>query len=241
MNTLQYVVGIDGGQTSTKAAIATLQGEVVQRVETTAWDATRSRRGRMKCRAALASIRQQTQDVTVGGEIASVCIGMTGGSYGRDRVTRWARSVFSCRSVTVSQDMVVNLRGADPVHGEGVVVIAGGGSVAWGRTTDGTEATAGGYGHILGDEGSAYEIGRQAIVAALRASQHRTPATALTREVLAHFAVDNVWDARLLVYSGDDPRKQLSALAPRVSSAAETGDGVAQQIVLRAGSELASM
>ncbi len=241
MSAMKYVLGIDGGQTSTKAALATLQGEVVRRVETTAWDTTRSRQGRAKCRVALTSIREQMQDLTGASELVSVCIGMTGGSYGRETVTRWARSAFSCSCVTVLPDMVVNLKGADPLHGEGVVVIAGGGSVAWGRTSDGREAMAGGYAHIIGDEGSGYEIGRQALVAALHALQHRAPATALAQEVLEHFGVETVWDARILLYAGPDPREQLSALAPRVSRAAEMGDEAAQQIVQRAGIALASM
>jgi len=241
VSAMKYVLGIDGGQTSTKAALATLQGEAVRRVETTAWDTTRSRPGRAKCRAALVSIRREIQDIVDAGEVVSVCTGMTGGSYGRDTVTRWARSAFSCRCVAVLPDMVVNLRGADPLHAEGVVVIAGGGSVAWGRTMDGREAMVGGYGYIIGDEGSAYEIGRQALVAALKSLQHTAPATALTQEVLDHFGVDSIWEARLLLYAKPDPREQLSALARRVSCAAEMGDDAAQQIVERAGTALASM
>src|SRR5262249_20279577 len=72
----------------------------------------------------------------------------------------------------------------------GVALVAGTGSIALGRDKHGTSARAGGWGHILGDEGSGYEIGRQALQAAMRAADGRGEATLLLERIMRHWSLE---------------------------------------------------
>jgi N-acetylglucosamine kinase len=106
-------------------------------------------------------------------------------------------------------------------------VIAGTGSIALAReNAHGQQARAGGYGYLLGDDGSAFWIGREAVRAALAAGEGRGPASGLS--ALGKHA------ARLGV-------QDLAALAPKVSQAAAEGDLIAADILARAGQALAGL
>lgn len=152
-----------------------------------------------------------------------------------------AREVVQPRYLAVVPDYEANLAGAS--GGEaGVVVVAGGGAIAYGRSRDGTrEGLAGGFGYLLGDDGSAWEIGRQAIIAAARASDGRGEPTALEDVVRRHFGLASVRDVTAQIYAGGFQRDRVSALAPRVSELAGSGDAAAGTIVAGAAMGLAHM
>ena len=82
----------------------------------------------------------------------------------------------------------------------GVVIVAGTGSIAYGRNARGEAARAGGWGYVLGDEGSGYWIGRLALRAVVRQADGRGAATALTPRMLAHFGVSRPQDLIHEVY-----------------------------------------
>jgi N-acetylglucosamine kinase-like BadF-type ATPase len=118
------------------------------------------------------------------------------------------------------------------------VIISGTGSIAFGRTGRNQAARAGGWGHILGDEGSGYWIGRQALRAVARAADGRGPATALTHRVLNHFAVQQAADLIGEVYDRQLRHHTLAQLARVVQQARDEGDEVATQILEQAAHEL---
>ena len=120
----------------------------------------------------------------------------------------------------------------------GVAVIAGTGSIALGRDRRGATARAGGWGHVLGDEGSGYDIGRMALQAAARAADGRGPETTLLALVMRRWHLQSPSDMIGQVYPVRDTARvaQLSAL---VFEAAQAGDRVAQRIVARAADEIA--
>jgi N-acetylglucosamine kinase-like BadF-type ATPase len=91
---------------------------------------------------------------------------------------------------------------------------------------------------MVGDEGSGYWIGREAVSAVMRASDGRGPATRLSGEILAHFAVDDVSRLPRIVYDRDVPRVNVAALGPIVHRVAVEGDPVARRILERAAEEL---
>jgi N-acetylglucosamine kinase-like BadF-type ATPase len=91
---------------------------------------------------------------------------------------------------------------------------------------------------MIGDEGSGYWIGREALAAVMRARDGRGPATQLTAGMLEHFQVDDVSRLPRIVYDREVPRMSVAAVGPIVQQAAEDGDAVATRILERAAEEL---
>jgi N-acetylglucosamine kinase-like BadF-type ATPase len=120
----------------------------------------------------------------------------------------------------------------------GIVVLSGTGSIAYGVDPGGTVARSGGFGSLLGDEGSGYWLGNQALRAVVRASDGRGPSTALTPIVFEALAVASVEELVPLVYEHHLPRSAVAALAGRVERARAQGDGVASELIGRAAQEL---
>ncbi len=121
----------------------------------------------------------------------------------------------------------------------GAVVIAGTGSIAYGRAADGREQRAGGWGWLAGDEGSAFDLGRRALQAAARSADGRGPVTALLPLLLAELGCARMEELVRRFTPGPELRGQVAALAPVVFRAAEAGDAVAQELVSSAAAELA--
>src|SRR6185295_19261309 len=111
--------------------------------------------------------------------------------------------------------------------------IAGTGSIAYGRNAQGEAARAGGWGHMIGDEGSGYWIGREALAAVMRAADGRGPLTGLTYDVLEHFSISDISRLPRIVYDRDQPRMSVAALGPLVQRARDDGDAVATRILER--------
>lgn len=121
-----------------------------------------------------------------------------------------------------------------------IALLSGTGSFAFGRDRAGATARAGGLGALLGDDGSAYELGRAALRAAARAADGRGAKLALVRSV---FAAVGSEEARAIVRFAWELRTpaRIAELAPLVTQAADAGDPTAQRLVERAANELALM
>jgi N-acetylglucosamine kinase-like BadF-type ATPase len=118
---------------------------------------------------------------------------------------------------------------------EGYCLIAGTGSIALGRSRDGRTVRAGGYGYMLGDEGSAAWTGKAAIARILRSLENRDLPTDMLAAVLDAAGLSQKDD--LIRYAHHDADKTvIAALAPAVTAAARKGDPLALDI-LRAGAE----
>ncbi len=178
--------------------------------------------------------------------VTRTCIGLAG--IGIDSVRRWADATL--RSVAGGE---VLLGGDEEIAldaafrgGPGVLVIAGTGSNIVGRCTDGSLLTAGGWGPMLGDEGSGHWIGLEAVRAGLRALD-RGLETCLLREIMDFWelgdsdAGDSNAGLGLLVAKGNHrPRPDFAELAGVVAACAEGGDALAVGVLERAGEELAA-
>ncbi len=238
------ILAIDVGQTSTKSLLAWRDGRVVGHGEGGPANHFHARGGVARNRSAIHDAVRSAYAAAglTPGSLTSVALGVTGlhrDSPGIAIVEDIVREVVEPCTVNVYPDYVMNLVGAS--RGEwGVAVIAGGGSIAYGMSRDRLrEGIAGGFGYLLGDEGSAFDIGRRAVMAAARASDGRDEGTVLETIVRAEFSLISMLEIIRVVYDAGFSRDRLSRLAPRVVDAAKDGDMVAHRILIHAARELA--
>jgi N-acetylglucosamine kinase-like BadF-type ATPase len=209
-------LGVDGGQSGTVALVGDETGGVIGV----------GRGG--SCREA-GSLRDALEQAgALGAEFEAACFGFSGGGENRAReLVRAERYVFT-------HDADIALMGA--LAGEpGIIVIAGTGSIAFGRNREGRTARAGGWGYALGDEGGAFDMARQALRAVLRYEEGWGPDTAL-RGLLPGSA----HDVMHRFYGGEISRAQLAGMAPLVDRAAAEGDHAAQEILKSGAQSLAT-
>ncbi len=148
-------------------------------------------------------------------------------------------SVFPNNPMKVVSDAEAALHGAFG-GGPGVVLIAGTGSIAWGRDRSGTLARAGGYGHLLGDEGSGFWIGRECLKAALN-EHFRGVETDLGKRICEAWNLKDITDGITLVYKSESAAKKLAELTPMAFELAKSGEVLAGEVVASAGRELGKL
>jgi N-acetylglucosamine kinase-like BadF-type ATPase len=231
-----HVLGIDAGGTKTVCLLADERGRIVAEGRGTGANLHAS--GELEVEKVL----HEVMEAAVGDrEIvpAAICLGIAG--VDREDEARTVRAImrrigYKSRVVVVNDALVALVAGAG--HTPGIVIIAGTGSIVYGRNARFEAARAGGWGHIIGDEGSGYWIGREALGAIMRAVDGRGPETRLTEEVLAHFGISDTSRLPRIVYDRELPRMSVAALGPIVQQARELGDAVAAGILERAADEL---
>ena len=173
-------------------------------------------------------------------DIRGICAGI--GGAGRDGVAWRLQSFFerSYRNATVRviTDLEIALEAAFG-EGEGILLLAGTGSAAFGRVANGLTARAGGWGPWFSDEGSAFDIGRRAFAAVVLAQEHRGPATALTDRILAWHKFRS-WDMLLdqIVKNADEV---FPKTFPLVAQLADKDDAVARTILSEAAVALGAL
>jgi N-acetylglucosamine kinase len=173
--------------------------------------------------------------------LAAACLGMAGLDRKEDLqiLQDIAATVLPGLPVRIVNDAEIALAGGTGGRRQGVVVIAGTGSIAVGVDAKGRTARAGGWGHTLGDEGSGYDLGQRALNAATRAQDGRGPETSLVDKLSTAIGVPDLEALAHRVYLENWAAPEVAALAPVVLEAAEEGDQVAQGIVDAAAHELA--
>lgn len=158
----------------------------------------------------------------------------------REQFIAWARSSGLAERVAVVSDVLpVLAAGSDDCRG--VALIAGTGSVAYGRAHDGRTQLRGGWGYLLGDEGSGYAIGRAALQHALRSLESSTTHRPLVNAVLSAIGVNKVLELTRAIYGSDQPRVAIAAVAPYVTAFADDGDPDARSIIDDAANDLAEL
>lgn len=176
------------------------------------------------------------------GPVASACLGLAGAGLETDqqRIAEWAhrRRIASHPRVTHDGEPILAAGTPDCV---GIALVAGTGSFACGRNPEGKWARAGGWGHLMGDEGSAYSVARAGLAAAARALDGRGPKTSLVEALLDALGLKDRSGIVKAVYSRQTDRQWLASLAKVVVAVAETGDQAAAAVVNEAATELARL
>jgi N-acetylglucosamine kinase-like BadF-type ATPase len=220
-------VGVDAGGTGSRAVVVR-GGEVVERRDL----------GPLNVLLHADAVDRLAALVTGAGASAAG-LGLAGvrSAADADRVAAELVARTGAR-VAVGDDTDAALAGAFR-GGPGVVVIAGTGSGAAGRDAAGRTTRVGGHGFLLGDEGSGYWIGREAVRAALRAADGTGPPTALSGEVETAFR--RLLDAEREVHERPTDRQLLTRLVPAVATAARAGDTEAGRILAEAAGHLVDL
>jgi len=228
-----FLLGIDGGATKTLAAVLDLDSQTVHLGH--AGPSNEDAIGAAAAVEALLSAADEAldragiADEDLGGAVLAVAGTDTPAVAAQLRRTR-------TEGWTVVND-VVGAWAVATGGGNGVAVIAGTGSNVFGVGPGGSWR-AGGWGHILGDEGGAIWIGVQSIKAALREREASGPATALTAELIDFFQVPSIEALASLVYSKPLTKSEIAAFAVRSGKVADGGDEVAREIYERGAREL---
>ncbi len=235
---MRYYLGIDGGQSSTTALIADETGQVVGSGSSGPCNHVTSSEAAVKFRSVVgeciaAACRQAAIDPAAT-EFAAACLGFSGGAADKES---YSRELIRSARIKVTHDAEIALSGA--TAGEpGIIVIAGTGSIAFGRNAEGRTARAGGWGYIFGDEGGAFDLVRRALRAALRMEEGWGPETTLRTLLLEATKAANANDVLHAFYSPEYPRSRIAQLAPAVTHAAEEGDAVAVALLDEAADQL---
>ncbi|HEV2488536.1 MAG TPA: BadF/BadG/BcrA/BcrD ATPase family protein [Candidatus Acidoferrales bacterium] len=233
-------LGFNAGGTKTDCIILDSAGNILG--EATGGPANPLRIGFAKACASLGDTAQRTLLAAHqhADDIRAICAGIAGA--GRPRVARriaaYLTRAFPHSVIRVTTDMEIALEAAIG-QGQGVVIVAGTGSAACGRNAAGKTARAGGWGPWIGDEGSAYDIGRRAIEAALRARDHLGPASVLGERILLVEQAHD-WDT-VIERIAKRPDNVFPKLLSVVLEAAAAGDAVAREILSAAAKSLAHL
>jgi N-acetylmuramic acid 6-phosphate etherase len=237
---MEYLLGIDGGGSKTVALLADTDGHVLGRG--TAGSANYQAVGAAAACAALdEAIRAAFADAGVIPQPAqALIVGLAGVDRAEDRTVfaAWAAERHPAGHATAVNDALLVLAAGTP-SGWGLSMICGTGSIAYGRAPDGRLARAGGWGYLLGDEGSGYAIGLAGLRAVARAADGRAEQTKLTSLILDHWSLTTPQDLIRRTYRETRNNSEIAALAMLVDQAAAEGDSIAQAIIQSAGHELA--
>ena len=249
----RYVLGIDGGGTKTVCVVLDRSGTVCGRGIGSASNyqsrglAAAEEAILMAIRKAIASLTlPPTQSISVEG----IGIGLAGA--GRPEDIRQIRQLLQgllaseklplkwCGTpdtLQVASDCAIALVGGTRRE-VGIVTIAGTGSIVYGCNERGETRRAGGWGYLLGDEGSGYSIALRGLQAAVRAEDGRSDRTRLMSDFLAHLGLNRSEELVEAVYRRGWGVKEIAALSVVVDGAAAAGDAMAQGIIDEAVREL---
>ena len=226
---MAYFLGIDAGGTKTRVALGD-EARTLARVVGGSIKPLRvsQEEARANLAAALGDAeRQSGVDLS---KIVASCVGTAGVRL--PQTDGWMREILSPYTggtIVVCGDEEIALEAAFE-GGAGVLVMAGTGSNVIGRTSNGELLTVGGWGPALGDQGSGYWIGHEALKAAVRAKDLGQPTRILDRTA-AFWKVSSIGDIVNMAHAAPD----FSRLAPLVAACAEEGDAVALEVLDRGG------
>jgi N-acetylglucosamine kinase-like BadF-type ATPase len=249
MTAPELLLAVDGGGTKTQALVAGLDGKVLARglgpssnLHNVGFAAS--------CQAVATAIEGALMHVlgpqASGPEpwqrarFAAACFGLSGVDAPEDeaQVARWIRERTIAPRFLVVNDSELVLAGGTP-EGWGIALISGTGSVCLGRTPEGRTARAGGWGPLLGDEGSGYQIAINGLRLAARTADGRADAPAILEAVMRHCSLRDASALIRYVHAPTMGAAELAGLATVVLDAAARGDAAAAAIVEDAARELA--
>ncbi len=238
-------LGVDGGGTNCRASVANDAGRTLGEGQAEAANFLRVGLEKAVGHVKKAVHQACEQAGTEPSQITAACIGLAGVSHPdhNRQMLKALKEALPIKNILLETDARVALAGATG-NQPGVVIIAGTGSIACGINANGRFARSGGWGPIMGDEGSGGYIGRRALEAVMMAYDYRGEPTGMTEPVLKHFGVASPPELATVIYDSSSKEKgevqgKIAQLSRIAVGAAQEGDKVAQAILRAAADELA--
>lgn len=231
------VVGVDGGGSKTRVMVADERGAAITTVDAPA-SAVRPGEAEKSAEIIAAAVRDALASAAMTHVLPKVvCVGVAGVGRDAERQALWQ----ALASREIAEEIVVHADATVAIDdafgdGPGVLLISGTGSVAFGRGPIGAVARCGGWGSVIGDEGSGAWIGRRALSIVTAASDGREPETALTGAILTAAEVDSM--SGLIPWAAAATPATLASLVPSIMSVADSGDLRANALLGLATEEL---
>jgi len=242
---MEYVIGIDGGGTSTTAIAIDREGRQIAHAEGQASN-PKSSSGTDYRTNIHNVISQLLNDSSLA---LAQCCGVGAGMAGvytpeeceaGEQLLRsyWHERRQQVPNILVVSDAETALAAAFGTN-RGIVAIAGTGSIVLGVLPSGERVRAGGWGHILGDQGSGYAIGQRTLQTVMLGYDGIVAVTELSDKVLHHYDARSAEELRYIMYQPQMGKRQIAAAAKLCIEASQSGDVLAQQIIMQAASDMA--
>jgi glucosamine kinase len=232
----RLIIGVDAGGTKTVGLLADESGAVLRQ--------SRGGGANLVAHGELAvekSLYQIFEALDVDGQVAAICLGIAGVDRDEDKALLHAmlrRLGFRHQPVEIVNDAHIALVAGAP-EGSGIVLVAGTGSIAYGVDREGKTARSGGWGYLLGDEGSAFWLGHAAVRQGIRSADGRGPRTTLYERICKEVGVDHPSGLVKWFYDQELSRYRVAQLASLVQIAADEGDEQARALLDQAAQHLA--
>jgi N-acetylglucosamine kinase-like BadF-type ATPase len=234
----ELLLGIDGGGSKTRALLADRTGKPIgsgsapsSNYQSVGWEAATG--------ALHTAIGAALQHAAPNDRVVAACFGLAGVDRPADHeaYSTWIGKQGYTPRFTIVNDAELVLAAGTP-SGWGLALICGTGSICYGRAPDGRSARAGGWGYLLGDEGSGYDIGVQALRLATQTADGRANAHTVLSAILEHWQLNNPSELIGYVYQSETTRATVAALGGVIAALAQNGNSDAQAIMDRAALEL---
>ncbi len=231
----RYVMGIDGGATKTLAAVLDLETNALHLAH--GGPSNEDAVGAQSAVHALLGVAEQALERALIGrdDLAAAVLAVAGTDT--DAIARQVRAARSEGWIVVND--VVGAWATATGGRPGIGAISGTGSNVFGIGPEGQPWRAGGWGHLLGDEGSGYWLGVQSIRAALRHREGSGPETALGDAIVEFFSAPSVEALAARVYAKPLTKGEIAAFATETGRLAAQGDAIARELYARGARELA--
>ena len=235
---MRYILGFDGGGTKTECVLMNSADQVLARTYAGA-----SNPSRIGVESAARAVEQSAQ-LALGAlglprsVITAVGAGLAGTAKPdmKERMRGALQKCFPGAAVTILTDFEAALAAAG--EGPAIVLIVGTGSAAFGRNVEGETTRAGGYGPSSSDHGSAYDIGKRAIAAAIQERRSGSDSI-LGRQILLRLCCTE-WPV-VQHRAQTMPDEIFPPIFPVIAVAADSGDATAQEILVHAAQEVSSL
>ncbi len=237
----RFYLGIDGGQSSTSALIADGTGRILGYGKAGPCNHVSADEAAAKFKSVIGEcLRQACERASISPVttvFAAACLGFSGGIKDKEA---YSRALIRSENFKITHDAEIALSGA--TAGEpGIIIIAGTGSIAFGKGLAGNMVRAGGWGYVFGDEGGGFDLTRRALRSALQFEEGWGPPTQLREALLSAMGLATATEVLHAFYANDYPRAKIASLATIVDAAAKAGDAVAARIIRESAEYLASL
>ncbi|WP_099360818.1 N-acetylglucosamine kinase [Fredinandcohnia onubensis] len=237
-----YVMGIDGGGTKTKGVIADEFGNVFAEalVGATNQNGADHHSIEKELETLFSSLKSQHKEAFE--NLHTIFAGVAG--VDRPEAKKIMEGILvklapSQARVIIDNDGV-NALYSGTLGAPGIVQICGTGSITFGVNDKGERKRVGGWGYLIDDEGSSYELGREALHSIFKSYDNRGPKTVLTETIVQHFHITDPSDLISVVYGAKHPREIIAPLSKYVTEAADQDDEVAKELIRESGAKIAS-